>query len=67
MKRKTIIALITAAVMTAFCGLTAFADGDVAGSNSTKVKSFRLRELLKVLGTPHKARSKPSSTMLYSP
>ena len=54
MKRKTIIALITAAVMTAFCGLTAFADGDVA-------------ELLKVLGTPHKARSKPSSTMLYSP
>ena len=32
MKRKTIIALITAAVMTAFCGLTAFADGDVAGA-----------------------------------
>lgn len=29
MKRKTIIALITAAVMTAFCGLTAFADGAV--------------------------------------
>ena len=32
MKRKTIIALITVAVMTAFCGLTAFADGDVAGA-----------------------------------
>ena len=32
MKRKTIIALITAAVTTAFCGLTAFADGDVAGA-----------------------------------
>lgn len=32
MKKKTIIALITAAVMTAFGGLTAYASGDVAGA-----------------------------------
>lgn len=32
MKKKTFIALITAAVMTAFCGLTAYASGDVAGA-----------------------------------
>lgn len=32
MKKKTIIALITIAAMTAFCGLTAYASGDVAGA-----------------------------------
>ena len=32
MKKKTFITLITAAVMTAFCGLTAYASGDVAGA-----------------------------------
>lgn len=32
MKKKTIIALITITVMTAFCGLTAYASGDVAGA-----------------------------------
>lgn len=32
MKKRTFIALITAAVMTAFCGLTAYASGDVAGA-----------------------------------
>ncbi len=32
MKKKTFIALITIAVMTAFCGLTAYASGDVAGA-----------------------------------
>ena len=32
MKKKTIIALITAAVMCAFGGLTAYASGDVAGA-----------------------------------
>jgi len=32
MKKKTLIALITAAVMTAFGGLTAYASGDVAGA-----------------------------------
>lgn len=31
MKKKTLIALITAAVVTAFGGLTAYASGDVAG------------------------------------
>lgn len=32
MKKKAFIALITIAVMTAFCGLTAYASGDVAGA-----------------------------------
>ncbi len=32
MKKKTFIALITIAMMTAFCGLTAYASGDVAGA-----------------------------------
>ena len=32
MKKRTFRALITAAVMTAFCGLTAYASGDVAGA-----------------------------------
>lgn len=32
MKKRTFIALITAAMMTAFCGLTAYAIGDVAGA-----------------------------------
>lgn len=32
MKKRTFIALITAALMTAFCGLTAYASGDVAGA-----------------------------------
>ena len=32
MKRRTFITLISAAVMTAFCGLTAYASGDVAGA-----------------------------------
>ncbi len=32
MKKKTFIALITIAVMTAFCGLIAYASGDVAGA-----------------------------------
>lgn len=32
MKKKTLIALITAAVITAFGGLTAYASGDVAGA-----------------------------------
>ena len=32
MKKKPLTALITAAVMTAFCGLTAYASGDVAGA-----------------------------------
>lgn len=32
MKKKTFIALITIAVMTAFCGMTAYASGDVAGA-----------------------------------
>ncbi|MCM1529733.1 MAG: DUF3852 domain-containing protein [Alistipes sp.] len=32
MKKKTFIALISIAVMTAFCGLTAYASGDVAGA-----------------------------------
>lgn len=32
MKKKTFIALITITVMTAFCGLTAYASGDVAGA-----------------------------------
>lgn len=32
MKKKTLIALITAAVVTAFGGLTAYASGDVAGA-----------------------------------
>lgn len=32
MKKKTIIALITIAAMTAFGGLTAYASGDVAGA-----------------------------------
>ena len=32
MKKKTFIALITIAVMAAFCGLTAYASGDVAGA-----------------------------------
>ena len=32
MKKKTIITLITIALMTAFCGLTAYASGDVAGA-----------------------------------
>lgn len=32
MKKRTFIALITATLMTAFCGLTAYASGDVAGA-----------------------------------
>ena len=32
MKKKIIITLITIALMTAFCGLTAYASGDVAGA-----------------------------------
>lgn len=32
MKKKTLIALITAAVMSTFGGLTAYASGDVAGA-----------------------------------
>lgn len=32
MKKKTIISLITATLMTAFCCLTAYASGDVAGA-----------------------------------
>ncbi len=32
MKKRTLITLITAAVMTAFSGLTAYASGDVAGA-----------------------------------
>lgn len=32
MKKKALIALMTIAVMTAFCGLTAYASGDVAGA-----------------------------------
>ena len=32
MKKRIIIALITIAAMTAFCGLTAYASGDVAGA-----------------------------------
>lgn len=32
MKKKTFITLITVAVMTTFCGLTAYASGDVAGA-----------------------------------
>ena len=32
MKKRTFIALITAALMTAFCSLTAYASGDVAGA-----------------------------------
>lgn len=32
MKKRTLIALITAAIMTAFGGLTAYASGDVAGA-----------------------------------
>ena len=32
MKKKLFIVLITIAVMTSICGLTAFADGDVAGA-----------------------------------
>lgn len=32
MKKRTFIALITAVVMTALCGLTAYASGDVAGA-----------------------------------
>lgn len=32
MKKKIIIALITAVMMTAFCSLTAYASGDVAGA-----------------------------------
>lgn len=32
MKKKIIITLITAAMMTAFCSLTAYASGDVAGA-----------------------------------
>ena len=32
MKKRTLITLITVAVMTAFCGLTAYASGDVAGA-----------------------------------
>ena len=32
MKKRTFIALITAALMTALCGLTAYASGDVAGA-----------------------------------
>lgn len=32
MKKKTFITLITIALMTAFCGLTAYASGDVAGA-----------------------------------
>lgn len=32
MKKKIFIVLITIAVMTSICGLTAFADGDVAGA-----------------------------------
>lgn len=32
MKKKPLTALITAVVMTAFCGLTAYASGDVAGA-----------------------------------
>lgn len=32
MRKKTFITLITVAVMTAFCGLTAYASGDVAGA-----------------------------------
>lgn len=32
MKKRTFIALITATLMTAFCSLTAYASGDVAGA-----------------------------------
>ncbi len=32
MEKRTLIALITAAIMTAFCSLTAYATGDVAGA-----------------------------------
>ena len=32
MKKRTFIALITATLMTAFCGLTTYASGDVAGA-----------------------------------
>ena len=39
MKKKTLIALITAAVTSTFGGLTAYASGDVAGAVESKKRS----------------------------